>query len=364
MTSTRLSGVYISEETSQIHIVNPAIADAPLFILESSNMANHNDEIHECKTIAQLELRTQDANIPKSVEIMKNLIIESGIQKWYMTNQRTVTKNGFKQTVINSESLDDCQTIIYIEENLSTEPAIGVKIEGISEGVQDNLENGVVREAYIIPYGTVKNAIDTAENTTPSASSLASLITTTQGINDGHICFINPFTMPGQSMGGIIATEYDEEIGKYEIQNVDLTEFIEYNKTQMLALENAGVNFVRPKTVYGEKSYPLNYGVTSSYQNNSTDGVLIRRRIVNELLREIKREAEAVIYEKDVSRVASDLQNVLGTVISTFAKNECIVQKETKLTVSQQENEDGFEVTGYVKPVGSVHHVLVNMKIN
>ena len=363
MTATRLSGITFSENTTTIPAGNEDITDAPLFIIQTSTtLATLDEEFVEFNQYSDLHsIIGSIEGLAMTRKVLKQTIDESNIGKFYVYSIKTDTKAAFKEAVIASAHLYDCESIIYIEQSKSTgSNTIANKVDGIKEGVRDNFAGGLFRQAYIVPYGTYRDAI-TGDNIVPATAAVTCLTGITNGISDGLVCVVAPDSMCGSLLGATLNTPFDEEIGKYTIVNVDTSAFIDYNATQMLSLQNGGILFIRPEIYRGEKSYKPNVGVTLSYQTSQSDGKLIRRRIVNEVLRRIKEESRAFLLDKDIESVRSSLDSAIGGVINEFVLNDCILRDGTKLSVTMAG--DTFQVSGTIKPIDSVYAIDVALTI-
>lgn len=363
MTATRLSGITFTEDTSTIPQGNEDIIDAPLFIIQTTTAIAALDG--QFKTYrswtAYNNIAGSVSGLAKTNSIIKQVLDETGLQKFYVYSIKTDTQQAFTDCVKASSYLDDCETIIYIENAKSAQAnTIADKINGIKAGIRDNYANGVFRQAYIVPYGTYNDAI-TEEGVVPSTAAVTCLTGITNGIEDGLVCVVAPDSMCGSLLGATFNTPFDGEIGQYTIKNVDTTGFIKYNATQMLALQNGGILFIKRETYRRVSSYKPNVGVTLSYQGSKTDGKLIRRRIVNEVLRRIKDECREYILDKDIESVRSSLHSTLGAVISEFVKNDCVIRDGTSLSVAMVD--DTFQVSGTIQPIDSVYAIDVAITI-
>lgn len=363
MTTTKLSGITFEENTTTIPTVNENIIDAPLIIIQSTQAISGMDgEYTEFTNYSEFYNKVKDANITRTIKFVRNMINESGVGKFYVYSLKTDTTDGFKEAIKGSTHLYDCETIIYIEEQKSkTENTIKNKMTAISQAVREIYTDGVFREAYVVPAGTVAGAV-AEEGAVAGAASTAALQDITSGTKEGLVCAIMPDTLGGQIMGGILNTSYDKEIGQYVISYPNLENVYELNGEQMLALQNAGVIFVRPQSYRGATQYKINFGVTTSYQDNKSDGSLVKRRIVNQFLREVKEEAQDIVLQKETSAVLSELNSILGAIVNKFVANDCVTREGTKLSVADAGN-GVFTVTGIITPIGSVEHINVSLTI-
>lgn len=359
MTYEKLPGVYFSESVE----INPNFEQeyTPLFIVQSSiAMEAQDNQIVEYGNYYDFYDIARTAHLYKTYAYIKDIMLESGKESFYVYSVKTDTPTGFTDAIKNSAHLTDVTHIIFIEENKSAQAnSLQAKITAIKNGVHDNAENGVFREAYIVPYGTVNDAVTNAENTTSEAAALASLTTITTGEGDGRVCVVVPDSMAGPILGKIVGCAYDEEPGYTEIGLLRLDNTYNFDAQQMLALQNQGIIFAKPEKVRGVTQYRINLGVTTSFKESAGDGLIVSRTITDEVLRRIAFECQGFVKARASATNLATCKSVLTTIINDFVKEETVYKDGTSLTVVDQGNST-FVVTGTIKPATSVIAIEVN----
>jgi hypothetical protein len=294
---------------------------------------------------------------------MQDVLTESEKNNFYVYSIKTDTATGFTDAINSTAHLTDVTSIIYIEETKSaTTNTITAKMGAIKSALHTNAENGVFREAYIVPYGTVKDAVDNAENTTPEAAAVTAMTTITAGDGDGRICVTLPDSLAGCVVGHCIGSDYDEEPGFEALGLLDLTGVYNFDATQMLTLQNNGVLFVRPERLQGINQYRINLGVTTSFKESSADGLIVCRTTVDAMLRRIAFEGQAFVKAKENESNRAAFNSVISGIISDFASEESINRNGTKLSVADAGNST-FTVTGTIQPIKSVIAIEVKTTI-
>lgn len=362
LTYSKLPGVYFTETvTDNAEFTEDEV---PLFVVQTSTaIASIDNQITSYNNFKTFETKAKNKGLTQTLKYMQDILTESEHENFYVYSIKTDTATGFTDAIKSTAHLTDVTSIIYVEEAKSASSnAITSKIAAIKAGVQDNAENGVFREAYIIPYGTVEDAVDNAENTTPEAAAVTAMTTITAGDGDGRICVALPDSLAGCVVGHCIGSDYDEEPGFEALGLLDLTGVYNFDATQMLTLQNQGVLFVRPERLQGGNQYRINLGVTTSFKESSADGLIVCRTTVDAMLRRIAFEGQAFVKAKESESNRAAFNTVINGIITEFATAESINKNGTQLTVADAGNST-FTVTGTIQPIKSVIAIEVNTTI-
>ena len=363
MTYSKLPGVYFTETVTD----NAEFTEdnVPLFLVQTSTaISSIDNKITSYTNFKTFETRAKDKGLTQTLKYMQDVLTESENDNFYVYSIKTDTSAAFTAAIESTAHLTDVTSIIYVEETKSAQAnAITSKIGGIKSGLHSNAENGVFREGYIIPYGTVQDAIENAENTAPEAVIVTELTTITTGDGDGRICVALPDSLAGCVVGHCIGSDYDEEPGFEALGLLDLTGVYNFNATQMLSLQNMGVLFVRPERLQGGNQYRINLGVTTSFKESSADGLIVCRATVDAMLRRIAFEGQAFVKAKESESNLAAFNSVISGIIGDFAAEESVNRNGTKLTAADAGNST-FTVTGTIQPIKSVIAIEVNTTIN
>lgn len=355
MTYNKLPGMYFSETIS----ANSGLFEqtrAPLFIVQTSTtIATIDDQITHYTGIDAFKSIVEGKGLTQTVKYIEDTLTEEGQTEFYVYSIKTDTATAFTNAIKGTAHLEDITSVVYVEETKSaTTNTIIQKIAAIKAGLDDNAENGVFRIAYIVPLGTVEDAVDNAESGTSAESAcITSLTTILSGTGNGRICVPLPDENAGIIIGKCLATRYDEEPGYTGVNTSPAQSTYNFDHTQMITLQNTGVLFLRNESLNGINTYRINLGVTTSFKSSAADGLIVKRTTADEVLREIKQAGIAYVKAKETATSLAGLKNEVSRVITEFADEESIDKKATKLTVSDGGN-NTFYITGTIMPTGSV----------
>ena len=359
MTYNKLPGVYFTETVG----TNAEYGEEniPLFIVQTSSaIASMDAKVTHFTDLKTFYTAITGKGLNNSYRVIEDAILEYGNTEFYVYSIKTDTRTAFIDAIKSTANLTEVTDVIYIEETASVNNNIlSQKMEALQLGLADNAQNGVFRQGYIIPYGTIAAAIEGAENVAPAATVVASLTSLLSGDGDGRVCVIVPDSCCGSVLGHIIATPYDEEAGYTPLENVHLNNMFDFDYNQMLTLQNLGVVFVRSEKVRGVEQYRINLAVTTSFKADSADGLLVSRRTADALLRELAWTCSAFVKAKENEASRAQLNGEIANIISDFAEEGSIVKADTKLTATDAGNFT-FNVTGQIRPVKSVIAIEVN----
>lgn len=372
MTYSKLPGVYFTE-TVDAGQVDSSVEYAPLFVVQTSTtIAQIDDQITYFDGISGFETIATNKGLTKTIASMKTILNEYQSDKFYVYNIHTDTSASITSIIKDSANIDDIIDIIVIEETKSGNTnTINAKIKAIQSALADNYENGTFRTAIILPYGTVADAVANKESGVTTASAVTTALTTAlNGVTDGRIiCVVPDETSMSVVAGHIIATPFYRESG-YDPISIDGTLNYEFTLSEMLTLQNMGVCFIREESRAGVKQYRINLGVTTSFANSSADGLIKSRKIVDEILREVKFECNNIVKSEDVETSAVFIQTECDNIISDFIDNNYLLKElkvggvtyksQLKATVGDRFT---INVNGTLIPTGSLIAINVNTTI-
>ena len=294
-----------------------------------------------------------------TTDYIEQILLEYGTTEFYVYSIKTNTALGFTNAITVSSHLTDVTSVSYVEEAVTNGFTIAEKITAIKNGVLDNAENGAFRIGYIIPYGTVHAAVESAENTTAEAACIASLTTILSGNGNGRICVALPDENAGIVIGKCLATPYNEDAGFNGVSLSINESSYNFNAEQMLTLQNLGVLFLREEKRQGIYQQRIEAAVTTSFKESANDGLLICRRIVDEVLRRIGFEAEGYVKANETAENVTELQTAVNGIVNDFVAEQSIIRSGTNLKVSDAGNMK-FKISGKITPVRSVQQIEVN----
>ena len=362
MTYSKLPGTYFTESTSTVSEYNQS--KIPLFLVQTSTAITGLDGV--ITYYSGLEAFKTDVSgkgLDETVKHIEQALVEYGTNNFYVYSIKTDTATAFTDTIKATAHLKDVPIIDYFEETKSANGnAITSKIAAIKAGVIDNAANGVFRVAYITPYGTVADAVENAENTTSEAAAIASLTTILTGNGHGRIAIILPDENSGIVAGKCFAAAYDEDPGFTAVETSINQSTYNFDNIQMITLQNLGVLFINGESIQGVTQNKINLGVTTSFKESASDGLLIARNTVDEVLREIDFVSQAFIKAKETPSNLAALKAEVSNVVDKYVKEESIVKAGTNLTVTDAGN-NVFNITGTIQPIGCVIAIEVNTTI-
>ena len=359
MTYNRLPGVYFAETTET---TNEYVQEyKPLFLVQTATAIDTlDDKITEFESMKAFKTLANGKGLTKTIKYMTDILNEASIDSFYVYSIKTITTDVFTDIIKSTTHLDDVTDIVYVEESKSsTQNPLTAKITAIKNGLDYNMEHGVFRKCYIIPYGTVTDRLMSAEDETVEEAYISAFTEILAGEGNGRICITIPDSNGGNVVGKCIACNYDEEAGYTELENVDVSSIPAFDYNQMLTLQNLGVLFIRPEKQAGITLYKINLGVTTSFKESSSDGLIVCRDIADELLRRVKSSANMYVKAQESTTTLTELKSEISSIISEMSDEGCIVKSKTKLTAVDAGNST-FTITGEIQPVKSVIAIEVN----
>lgn len=362
MTYTTLPGLKFTETVATASVVD-VNAQVPLFIVQtSSTISDLDGQITYYTGADAFNTIVDSKGLTYSQAVIEQTLAEYGNTAFYVYSIKTDTSQGFTDAVKATAHLLDVNRLVYIEEAKSGgSNSITSKIAAIKNGLVDNASNGVFRTATIIPYGTVTDAVTNANSGTDEANAISSLTTILSANGNGRIEVAFPDENAGIVVGKCMASGYDDEPGRTPIESAINESSYNFDATQMLTLMNLGVLFLKPERSYGEYRYRICLGVNNGFKNNTADGLIVCRTVVDELLRRISYDASPFVKAKETQSNEVLLQSIVDGIVDEFVTADNIYRDGTSLTVSGDGNV--FIVNGTIKPVRSAIAIEVNTTI-
>lgn len=363
MTSTKRSGVYFSETTTSTGVEYEQ-QRIPLFIVQTSTaIADLDGVITHYTGIDAFKTAVTGKGLTQTVKYIEDILNEYELSEFYVYSIKTDTAIGFTDAIKSTAHLDDVTSITYIEETKSANAnTINSKIAAIKAGLDDNYANGVFRMGFIVPYGTVSDAVSNASNTTSEAACIASLTTILSGTGSGRICVPLPDANAGIVIGKCLATPYDENPGFDYVASSPAASEYNFDNTQLLTLQNLGVMVLAKETFGGVTSYRIDEGVTTSFKSNASDGYYVDRAICDEFLRGVRDICRPYVKAKESATTVEGIRGDIAALKKEFVAEESIVDAGTTISVNSTGN-NTLTVSGTVQPVGTVHTIDVAMTI-
>ena len=360
MTYSKLPGVYFSETVGAVSITGETI---PLFIVQTSTaIAAIDDQYIKFNNITAFKTTVADKGLTNTVDIIEEALTEAGMTNnaFYVYSIKTDTAAAFTAALVESSNLNEVEDVIYIEETKSgSGNTINSKLGALKTGANTCAENGVNRVCYVVPYGTVDDAIDNKSSGTDEAVCISTLTTAVNGINSGRVAVIVP-DYAGAVLGRVLAADYNEEIGYDEITTA-ITPALNFSYSEMITLQNLGIMFIRGEKLRGSYTYRVNLGVSTAFSGNGADGLLISRRICDEVLRQVKYVCDDFVKApQDFDAGLAVLQTDIDNIIDDFGERSEIFIDESELTVNEGSDVYTLTVNGKIKPVKSTIAIDVN----
>jgi hypothetical protein len=362
----KLPGVYFTETVSTISTPSNK---APLFIVENSKaLATVDNQLISYNNLEAFKAVFTDASYKDIVDFIEATLTEAGQQnsKFYVYKNTTGTAASFTKILVDSSNVEEIEDVIYLEGIAgSGGNTFQAKVGGLQAGANTCYQNGVNRICYTVPAMAVAAAVTgKGENKTNETAVIEAMETLTAGVNSGRIAFVLP-DYAGAICGRVIASGYNEEIG-YSAFNTDVsTPEYNFSYSEMVQLQDMGVMFVRGERLRGATVYRVNLGVSSAFASDAADGLLICRRVADEVLREVKVACDTFIKApNDIEEGLQGLQVDIDNVIDRFVTAREVFADGTSLTVEEGNTVYDFQLNGTIKPIKSTIAINVNTKLS
>ena len=362
MTFTRLPGLKFTETVAS-SVINEA-ENVPLFLIQTSEeITDLDNTISYFTGFDAFQTLVEGKGLTYTTKCIEQTLQEYGNTAFYVYSIKTDTALAFTNAIVSTAHLFDVTRIIYIEEAKSANSNnINAKIKAILMGLNQTSEGGAFRTGLIIPYGTTADAVaNKAAATSKEDALITSLTNTLQGVSNGKIEIALPDENAGIVTGKCMATEYNEDPGRTIIQSGLEESTYNFNATQMLQLLNLGVLFIWQERYAGGFQYKICYGVNTGVIDNKKDDLIVCRKVVDEVLRQIGFEAAGLTKAPETETNEKALQSLTDDVVNRFVTAEEIYRDGTTLTASG--NGRVFQLNGKIKPIRSAHSIEVNTTI-
>ena len=364
MTYNKLPGIYFSETVTSI-ATDLDSSDVLTFIVQTSteissidNKLTHFDSFDAFSTIAT------DKGLPKTLQFINDVLAATGHTEFYVYSVKTDTADGFKAAINSSSQYEENQKFIYFEETKSAQAnGISAKSLSLATACHECYEFGSFRIAYVVPYGTIMDAVtNKAEGVTNESAVVTAFTSILTGSGDSRLVMILPDGYSAM-MSTIINVGYNVDAG-YPVVSGDVgTLLFDFTRAQMLTLQNLGVCFLRRERVNRVDEYHVNLGVTTAFKSNTADQLLVARSIVDELLRQIKIRVRPFVLDKEMESNVAFVQTAVDEVVNEFVVNGDVLLAGTVLTVVDAGNMT-FNITGSVQTIKSIVAINVDTTIS
>ena len=364
MAYDKLSGVYFTENVGS---VSATTTTTPLFIIQTTTEIPSIDEQYiKFQNLTAFKTIAENKGLTETINFIEETLNEAGMvnNEFYVYSIKTDTAANFTRVLVDSSHMSEIRDVFYFEESKSANGnSINAKLGALKTGANTCYTNGVTRIVYVCPYGTIMDAVANSSQTTAEGACLAAINTITNGINSGRISVILP-EYPGASAGRVLAARYNEEIG-YPVVNTAISEPIfHFTTSDMITLQNKGVLFIRGEMLRGSYVYRVNLGVSTAFGGNGADGLLLSRRVCDEVLNQVKYACDDFVKApNDIEGGLVTLQTDIDNVLDRFVSAHEIIEEDSELTVTEGSDVYTFNVAGQIKPIKSTIAINVNTTI-
>lgn len=373
MTYSKLFGVYFSETVGSSSPSIIARSYHPCFIVQTSTaIASIDDTLTMFTSIQAFKTVAENKGLAKTIEFIEAIMNDYQSETFYVFSVKTDTAAAFTAMIKGTANKEDIKEFVLVEETASANSnTLNSKIAAIVTGLNDNYEKGVFRTCDVIPYGTVKAAVDgMAEGARAEAVAITAMTGALTGISSGRISLMCPDSAyVGLMTGRVLSTEYNREAG-YTVLNITDPLDFDFTYDEMLTLQNAGICFVKQELVQGTPQYRIHAGLTAGFASDTADGFIKARKTCDEVLRQVKEACNMYYKNEDVDVSKTELQTECNTIVDEFI-TEGDIKKTLKigtttytsaLTVTV-EGRLGIGITGTLIPSGSSMVINVNTTI-
>lgn len=362
MTINRLPGVYFTETVNTITVETERI---PLFVVQTSTAIDIDNKLTYYENFETFKTAVEGKGLTNTVAFMEQAFTSRGYTNFYVYSVKQDTSAAFTSVLTDCGSHTEIRDVFYFEETKSgTSNTILQKVTALVAGVNANYEVGAFRQLFIIPFGTIEDAVENAENVAPETT-VYNWFTSTTFPQSGRLTFIVPDMAYAGAIGGeIIHREYNDEIGYTQLNASISTLTYNFTDTQLLGLANAGVLTIREERVAGAIGYRIVAGVNTGFSANTADGLIISRTIADELLGDVRDAGQQYIKVKESENARLFLQSNIDAIIATYVGEGDVIEAGTSLVVSPDaSNPYVLNVTGNIQTVGSILAIEVNSTI-
>lgn len=365
MVITKRPGVYFTEATGSVISENDG-GFIPLFVVQTGTaIATIDEQITFYESIDAFATVVEGKGLDKTVKYIREALNEASMGQFYVYSIKTDTAEGFTNAIKNCASRTEIRDVVYIEETKSTTATTcAAKVSAIKTALDDNFGKGTSRNALIVPYGTVDDAVKNAENTDARTTVITTLTSVFNGVSSGRITGLVPDDVfIGAGIGKFIGRAYNEEIGQFPITtSIDALTY-NFDDAQLLQLVNIGCLVASSQRRGNDTQYKIEVGVTTAVKEDGADQLLISRSIADQMLRDVKAECDSFIKQKLTSNTVTFLQTEIDNIIENYVNNNDVEQEGTTLTVSRSTIPYTINIVGTIQVVGSLLVINVDTKL-
>ena len=361
MTLDKLTGVYFDETVSTVvNDIEPTNEILQFIVQTSSTIASLDDQL-VLTNLSSFKTAVSGKGLTNTTDMIEYLLNATGHTKFYVYSVKTDTDAGWQAAVTTSQLYKEVKKVIYLEETASSNSfKIENKMASMITGCATCATYGAFRIAYVIPAGTINAAITAASSTPAETTLMTTFSSIMDGIHNGRLCVVLPDNYKN-IMATIAIKEYFEEVGYGDIYGEISELTYKLTKEQVLALRNLGVIVPRVRYVEGTWHYEIELGVTTNWNNDKADGLLVARTITDELLRDVDNAVRPFVKEAEHEANEGFVQTAVDNVVATYVKNKYVKSDGTKLSVADTGNLS-FNITGGVKPTRTL--AVINVSTN
>jgi len=364
MTFSKLPGIYFGETVNTIASETGDEEVLTFIVQTNSTLTNIDDQLTLFTSYDAFKTIAAGKGLTKTLSFINKVLAATGHTQFYVYSVKTNTSAGWTNAVTSSSHLKENKKFIYYEETPSgSNTTLATKISALTSACTTCYGLGAFRVAYIIPYGTISDAITNAETGTPSETTVVNTFTSLlTGDGSSRIVMIMP---DGEDAitSTIINAGYTTEPGFPVVSgNIPSLQY-NFNREQMLTLQNLGVCFAKPERVEGLIQYRINLGVNTAFKSSAADGLIVSRAIADELLSQVDMACEPFIKDKDSAANIVFVQTAVDGVVSEFVSEGLVTSDGTKLTVVDTGNMT-FGISGKITTVKSLVAIDVNVTIS
>ena len=363
MTYSKLPGVYFGETVTTIADTTSMDEVLTFIVQTSSTISSIDDKLTLFTSYDAFETVATNKGLTKTLAFINKVLGATGHKQFYVYSVKTDTSTGWTDAIESSSQYKENKKFIYYEETKSSNNmTIASKISTLATACNSCYELGAFRVAYVIPYGTLADAITTA-STTPAESTIVTQFTSLcSGTGSSRIVLLLPDGEDAM-MSTIINAGYTMEPG-YPLLSGSISGLTyNFTRAQMLTLQNLGVCFIRPERIQGEFQYRINLGVNMAFKDSKSDGLIFSRAVVDELLYNVDIAINSFIKDKETDSNIAFVQTAVDGVVSDFVDEQLVKQSGTSLTVVDSGNM-AFGVTGQVTTIKPLAVIDVGITVN
>lgn len=361
MTLDKLPGMYFTDEIVQT-LSNEMEEDEVLtFVVQTSTALAIDEVLTYFENFNSFKTIANNKGLNKTLAMIELILANTEQNGFYVYSVKTDTADGWKQSVNSHIHLKENRRVIYFEEN-KTELEFSTKIASLKTGCNECYEYGAFKTSYVIPLATIDDAIENAENTAPETVVISTLTSILSAAGSGRLCVIIPDAY-AQMVATIINAGYTMDAGFPVISGSIASLRFNFTYQQMVQLMNLGVMFVKPEKINGQYIYRINLGVTTSFKEDKSDGLLVDRLIADEVLHRIDDENSGSIKDLEGESSVSYVQAGVDKVVNEFVDAKLITKSGTTLKAFEAGNMK-YGISGNIETAKTLAIIEVTASIS